>query len=575
LDIAAANTAAARSLVAGLAARGVRHVCITPGSRSTPLTVAFAEQDVIRPWLHLDERSAAFFALGISKATGTPVTLVCTSGTASANYFPAVAEANLARVPLIVCTADRPSRLRNVGAPQTIDQVDLYGRHVRLSLDLPAPQIGDSATAVENAVRRAVEAATGPLPGPVHLNVPFEEPLIATPDRHPAAVAVTQGQSTPAIPRPPDFEAPQAIEGLLQKSSKPAIIAGPEVGGLPAASVTALAKRLRAPILADPLSGLRTGSHDRSQILDSYDALFGGPIADDNAPDLILRFGAVPTSKALGRFLERRSDIPQVLVDAPRAANRDPFASASVRLSGNSDAVAMALREFAPSSAKDPAWLRGWLAADEAARNIMCLQAKSFSEMFEGRVFVELQHSLPAGATVFAGNSMPVRDMDSFLFSDEKPLHLESNRGANGIDGIISTALGVAAVQNERVVLVIGDVSFCHDMNSLWAAKRHALDLTIVLINNGGGGIFNYLPQAQHESFFEEWFATPPGLNLRLATELFGGRHGIAEDWDTFRAALNGHSGLNVIEVRTDRIKNVAMHRQAWDEVAARAWPGG
>lgn len=548
---------------------------MTPGSRSTPLTVAFAEQDVIRPWLHLDERSAAFFALGLAKATGMPVALVCTSGTASANYLPAVAEANLARVPLIVCTADRPPRLRNVGAPQSIDQIDLYGRHVRLSLDLPAPEAGDDSRGIADAVKRAIEAATGPLQGPVHLNVPFEEPLIEPPGQHPAPAAVTPGRPTPRVPRPPDFEALQGVEGLLQQASKPLVMAGPEAGGLPARSITALAKRLGAPVLADPLSGLRTGPHDRSHVLDSYDALFRGPVAEDQAPDLVLRFGAIPTSKALGQFLERRSDIPQILVDAP-GSNRDPFASAPacVHLSGDSDAVAMALREFAPYEAKDTAWLQRWVSADKAARNIMCGNATSFPEMFEGRVFFELQDALPAGATIFAGNSMPVRDLDSFLFSDEKQIHPESNRGANGIDGVISTALGVAAARSERVVLVIGDVSFYHDMNGLWAAKRHALDLTIVLVNNDGGGIFNYLPQAQHDAFFEEWFATPPGLDPRLATEMYGGRHTVAEDWDSFRVALEHTVGLNVIEIRTDRLRNVAMHRQAWDEVAANAWPG-
>lgn len=573
MDVAAANTAAARAMVAALAAQGVGHVCITPGSRSTPLTVAFSEQSAVRPWLHLDERSSAFFALGLAKATGAPVALLGTSGTASANYFPAVAEANLARVPLIVCTTDRPPRLRNVGAPQTIDQVELYGRHVRLSLDLAVPESEDNVATIGQAVQQAIKAASNPLPGPVHLNIPFEEPLIETPDQHPAPVTVVPGQPAPKVPRPPDFEALQSVEGLLQRSSKPLIIAGPEVGGLPAASVTALAKRLSAPVLADPLSGLRTGAHDRSHVLDSYDALFRNPITDDATPDLIIRFGAIPTSKALGQFLEIRPDIPQVLVDAP-GSKRDPFASASAHIAGDVKAITSALREFAPYPAEDSTWLDGWLAADQVARDAMRRTAESFTELFEGRVFIELQEALPAGATIFAGSSMPVRDMDSFLFSGEKPQHLESNRGANGIDGVTSTALGVAAARGERVVLVIGDVSFYHDMNGLWAAKRHSLNLTVVLINNEGGGIFNFLPQSQHNAFFEEWFATPPGLDPRLATELYGGRHTLAGDWDSFRTALKQDDGLNVIEIRTDRLSNVAMHHQAWDEVAATAWQG-
>ena len=551
----------------------MRHVCITPGSRSTPLTVAFAEQDVIRPWLHLDERSSSFFALGLAKATGTPAALVCTSGTASANYFPAVAEANLACVPLIVCTTDRPQRLRDVGAPQTIDQVNLYGRHVRFSLDMDAPGTGGAPESVAAAAHRAMDAALGPIPGPVHLNFPFEEPLLASPEQHPIPFAQPADQLPETARRLPLPAGVQAMAERFKRSSRPMIVAGPEVGGLPAAAITALAKRLAAPVLADPLSGLRTGAHDRSQILDSYDALFRTPAIDGHLADLILRFGATPTSKALGQFLERHKEIPQVLIDAP-GSNRDPFASADVRLEGDPDGIAEALLELSPPRPSDSGWLKGWLEHDARARDVMWHTADGAKDTFEGRLFIELQNTLPEGSTIFAGNSMPVRDMDSFLFSDQKLLLLDSNRGANGIDGVTSTALGIAAARNDPVVLVIGDVSFYHDMNGLWAAKRHALDLTIVLVNNDGGGIFNYLPQAEHEAIFEEWFATPPGLDARLATELYGGRHTLAEDWGSFRAALSDRNGLAVIELRTDRIRNVEMHREAWAGVAARIESG-
>lgn len=224
-----------------------------------------------------------------------------------------------------------------------------------------------------------------------------------------------------------------------------------------------------------------------------------------------------------------------------------------------------------PGSGSEPGWAAGWLARDRAAREAMRSACASFEEPFEGRVFLELQAALPAGATIVAGNSMPVRDLDSFLFSDAKQLRLLSNRGANGIDGVTSSALGTAAAARGPVVLVIGDLSFYHDLTGLWAAKRHGLSLTIVLVNNDGGGIFGYLPQASHPDVFEEWFGTPSGLDFSHAVALFGGRHTLVRDWAGFRSALTG-GGLNVIELRTGRQRNVALHREAWAAAASAAW---
>ncbi len=571
--VAAANTAAARALVEGLARAGVRDACVTPGSRSTPLTVALAEQDAIRPWLHIDERSSAFFALGLARASGRPVALVCTSGTAAANYHPAVVEADLSRIPLIVCTADRPPHLRNVGASQTIDQVGLYGVSVRHERDLPAPGSPDAPPEVfAESARYAVESALGPLPGPVHLNLPFDEPLIEPPGAHPAPAALPTLSEAPAAPPiPPAPDALAAAVEALGSSQRPIIVAGPESGGLPAQAIGDLAEALGAPLLADPLSGLRTGPQDRTHVIDAYDAFLRDPRAHSLAPDCVLRFGAAPTSKALNQFLARATDATHVLCDLP-GSNRDPDALATHRLTADPHSAAVALRE-AVSGERDGAWLAQWRGRDSRARDALSAYALAASDPFEGRVVVELQRALPAGATIFAGNSMPVRDVDSFLASDGKPLSVASNRGANGIDGVVSSALGHAAAGLGPVALLIGDLSLFHDLNGLWAGTRHGLDLTVVLINNGGSAIFHYLPQAAHEHVFEEWFATPSDIDFAAAARAYGAGHCLLGDWSELPGELaRSGQGVRIVEIRTDRMRNLEMHEQAWARAGEAAW---
>ena len=571
--IAAANTAAARALVEALASAGVRDACVTPGSRSTPLTIALAEQDAIRPWLHLDERSSAFFALGLARASGRPVALVCTSGTAAANFHPAVVEADLSRVPLIVCTADRPLRLRNVGAPQTIDQVGLYGVSVRHERDLPAPGSPDAPPAVfAEAARHAVETSLGPLPGPVHLNFPFEEPLIEAPGDHPDPASPSAPGPLPAVPAlAPELDALAEAAEALNASERPLVVAGPESGGLPAQPIASLARALGSPLLADPLSGLRAGPHDRAHVIDAYDAFLRDPRADALAPDCVLRFGAAATSKALNQFLARATDATHILCDLP-GSFRDPNAVTTHRLVADAGSTADALRA-AVSSERDGAWLAHWRERDARARRALGGYARAAPEPFEGRAVVELQRALPAGATLFAGNSMPVRDVDAFLASDDKPLSVVSNRGANGIDGVVSSALGHAAAGVGPVALLIGDLSLFHDLNGLWAGVRHGLDLTVVAINNGGSAIFHYLPQAEHGHVFEEWFGTPSDVDFAAAARAYGASHCLLGDWAELEGALAGPGqGVRIVEIRTDRARNYELHAEAWAQAQEAAW---
>ncbi|MGH2633546.1 MAG: 2-succinyl-5-enolpyruvyl-6-hydroxy-3-cyclohexene-1-carboxylic-acid synthase, partial [Tepidiformaceae bacterium] len=519
---------------------------------------------------HLDERSSAFFALGLARASEQPVAVVCTSGTAAANFHPAVVEAGLSRIPLILCTADRPPRLRDAGADQTTVQPGMFGRSVRWERDLHVPcgQPGEGRQFRATALR-AVSSAMGPLPGPVHLNFPFEEPLMGAVGRLRAPWEGFGSLRTRAVYAPAAAAVAAAARAIAQ-ARRPLIVAGPETGGLPANAIAALAARLDAPVLADPLSGLRTGPHDRSLVLDSYDAILRALLPGELVPDCVIRFGAKPTSKALNQFLAGQVEGSHIICAVP-GGWRDPGALSSVVVHGSPEASAAALLAAAGSCSTEPRWSRRWLAANEAAGSAMREQSAHVTELFEGRVFTELQATLPPGATLFAGNSMPVRDLDSFLASDARPLTVVANRGAAGIDGVTSSALGAAAAGAGPVVLVVGDISFYHDMNGLWAAARHKLDLTIVLINNNGGGIFHYLPQAAEGDVFEDWFGTPTNLDFSHAVRMYGGTYTIANDWEAFRTALRDFrgTGLNVIELPTDRARNAEMHREIWAAAAA------
>ncbi len=569
MSIAQANTAAARALVAGLASAGVRYAVVTPGSRSTPLVFALADQDVIRPWLVIDERSAGFFALGLARAAGTPVPVACTSGTAVANLFPAIAEANLSRIPLVALTADRPPRLRDLGAAQTIDQVHIFGRHVRWSVDLPAPAASSDAPAFEVAGSRAVRMALAGLPGPVQVNAPFDEPLVESPADHPPDWRPVPGP-LPKTPHPPDPAAIAEVRRLMGAARRPLIVAGPETGGLPAGPLLCLARALGAPVLADPLSGLRAGVERDAPVLDAYDAWLRSVMPP--APDFVLRFGAAPTSKVLNQFLASSETAAQVLVDLP-GGFREPNGLSPIVLAGDAGAVAAELAGARYPA--DPAWCARWVEADRAARTALDDACRADDGGFEGRVFAELRELLPPGSALVAGNSMPVRDLDDFFGLREAPLDVAANRGANGIDGVVSSAAGAAAA-GRPTAAVVGDVAFLHDLNALWLVREYALPLLLVVVNNDGGGIFHYLPQAAYESRFERWFATPPRIDVCRSAALFDLPAWRVESWREFRqrtAAWAERGGPLVLEVRTDRAENVAMHRRAWD-AAGRAAAG-
>ena len=568
-----------RGFTAQLRRSGVSHVVICPGSRSTPLTLAFTRDPAYHCWVHLDERSAGYFALGLARQLDAPVAVVCTSGTAAANFLPAVIEASLSRIPLLVLTADRPPELRDVGAPQTVDQSRLYGSHARWFAEMP---LADGSAALERyasaAALRGAELAQGPPAGAVHLNFPFREPLI---EASSASVAPPVGGAA-AVHAPIQHPAEEALDALTAACSgrRGLIVCGPESAGLPADAIAALARVLRWPVLADPLSGLRAGRHDLAQVVETYDTLVrDSEFAAGAAPEVVLRFGAAPTSKALGQWLATLTAAEHFVVDVA-GGWRDPDAVASAVVRSDPAVLCDALLgRLDGRVATDAAWLARWTAANRTAREALRDALDEIDEPFEGRAPVELAAALPEGATLFAGNSMPVRDLDSFLPALPRALRLVGNRGASGIDGVVSSAAGMAAGAGGAVGLLIGDLSFFHDLNGLWPLRRHSLDLTVLLVNNDGGGIFHFLPQAELAEGFEQWFATPHGLDFRPAVELHGGSYRRLEGsrgWSSALAQAVAEPGLSVLELRTDRRRNVELHRQVLGRVheALRAGTG-
>jgi 2-succinyl-5-enolpyruvyl-6-hydroxy-3-cyclohexene-1-carboxylate synthase len=551
----------------------VRDVVISPGSRSTPLAILLAEHEQIQTYLHVDERSAAFFALGMAKAKQRPVAVLCTSGTAAANYMPAVSEAAHSRVPLLILTADRPHELRDVGAPQAMNQLHLFGSFVKSFIEMALPEASERMYQyVRTTAARAVSALLAPPMGPVHLNFPLREPLVPNlelPNLWEAGrlnrmqhVSLTVGKGAP------DQQYTAELVGRLASKEKGIIVCGDHDDSHFVGAVTKLAVKLGYPILADPLSQLRSGGHVKEYVVDCYDTfLRNETIRQDWKPDVILRFGAMPVSKALTQYIAMQKDADIIVVD--EAADwRDPTLMSSEMVYANE---ALFCEEICAAVAQreETSWLRSWMHVNNLTKQRL-QTIDTYEDVFEGRVITELTALLPHSSTLFVGNSMPIRDTDTFFFTNDKQIKVMANRGVNGIDGIVSSALG-ASVASSPLVLVLGDLSFYHDLNGLLAAKLHKLNATIVVLNNDGGGIFSFLPQYAEKKHFEALFGTPLGLDYELVVKMYDGRFTRVRDWDEFRDEVKQSiqtDGLHVIEVRTDRERNLEMHRSLWNSIS-------
>jgi len=550
-----------RAMLDELVRCGMEHACTSPGSRNTPLVLSMARETRLQSWSHVDERAAGFFALGAAKASGRPVAVTCTSGTAAANLFPAVIEAREAGVPLIVLTADRPPELRDIGAGQTIDQIKLYGDAVKWFFELGVPTASaEDLRWVRALACRAYWTAVGGRPGPVHINVPLREPLVLSeplPADEPGGGGRPHGQ--PWL-RQQEGASPvtDAPGSGRHEFSRTVFIAGglgldPALG----ARLAAFAVRARVPLLADPLSGARSGA----AAIAHFDLILRDP--DTTArlrPDSVCQIGELPTSKPLRRWLESLDQARYVHYAADERWH-DPVSRVSQRIVGSlADLLDRAERdEVAPD---DSDWLDQWAAADRLVAHAIT-EPLLPAGLSEPAVITALAQFLPSTATLFVGASMPIRDVEEFFPALNHPPRVLANRGANGIDGTVSSAFGAAAAVEGEVVLVLGDVTLAHDLGGLLAARRTGVKLTIVLLNNDGGGIFNFLAVANEGEVFDRHVATPTGLNFALAAELYGLGHVGVDNVDAFADALMGAlagGGSTIIEVRTDRLSNRRLH---------------
>jgi 2-succinyl-5-enolpyruvyl-6-hydroxy-3-cyclohexene-1-carboxylate synthase len=562
------NTALASAFVEELARGGVRHAVVSPGSRSTPLAVALWRQAEIEVSVIVDERSAAFFALGAAQATRAPVALLCTSGTAAANYHPAICEADESAVPLIVLTADRPPELCGIGAGQTIDQIKLYGESVRWFCEVGTHEADDDGLLHYRSVAcRALAAARGETrPGPVHLNLPWREPLAPLPIE--GAVTATdplalQGRdnrpltAVTSIDLEPSAFLLDEMAAHIGDAISGVIIAGRQLDPELREPLAHLARASGFPILAEPTSQLRCGPHDRSCVVATYDLLLRDEhFARSVVPDLVLRFGEMPTSKPLRSWLSA-SGADQIVID-PYGGWNEPTnrAAAILRADPTELAAGWATRL---EKEERPAPQR-WLDAERAAREALD-SSPAGDEISEPALHRALGRVHRDGDLVYTASSMPIRDQETFLPAGEADVTFLCNRGANGIDGLISSGIGAAHAGGKPTTIVTGDLGLLHDVGGLAAMRDVTAPVRIVVIDNNGGGIFGFLPQAEAlgNEEFEALLGTPKGVDVAKAAQLFDLFHQRLESLADLPDALAAGTGL--IEVRTDRRINVEAHR--------------
>ncbi|MGO8971145.1 MAG: 2-succinyl-5-enolpyruvyl-6-hydroxy-3-cyclohexene-1-carboxylic-acid synthase [Myxococcaceae bacterium] len=577
--MASLNTLWARAVVQELVRAGVRHAVVSPGSRSAPLALACAEA---APGLSVtsvvDERTAGFFALGMALQTGLPSAVVVTSGTAGAHLLPAVMEAWAARVPLVVLTANRPWELHGFGAPQTVPQEGLFGRFARTAVALSAPEASSTALVHLRAVvsRTVASCQTSPC-GPVHLDVPFREPLVpgpGAPDVVGLEALAWEGREgafldAPAPARKPPEAALAELRRRLTATEKGLVVVGPRAArdGL-APAVVALATSYGYPVVADAASNVRWRGAGR--VVGHADVLLRSEaLRAALRPDVVLRLGGGLTSKRLGQWLDESGATTVLLTEDDNPV--DAAHRASLLLAGDLASTCAALTaSAAPGRA---AWAETVYAADARADALLSEAFTTAGPFSEPQLAHRLLSCLPEGACLMVASSMPIRDVDAFAPAQAARLRVLANRGVNGIDGTLSTALGVAATSAAPTVVLLGDLAFLHDLGGLLIARRSRIPLTVVVANNDGGGIFSFLPVAGVGASFEPLFATPHGLELAHAGALFGAQHvqvqSAAELSAAVRAGLQG--GLHLVEAKLpSRAANVALHQEL-GERAARA----
>ena len=556
---------------------GVRHAVFSPGSRSTTMAMLFKEHEGFETYMNIDERSAGFMALGIAKAHKEPTVLVCTSGSAVAHYLPAILEAQYSGIPLIVLSADRPHTLLHVGAPQTVDQHKIFGTAVNYFEELAVPQESHYYTYPRQVARKSYMKAMDTKKGPVHINVPLFEPLVPELSRN----HFEAGRSSFKVVKPNyssvfgcdnrnnlthinnvidvahNNDSTKEINDLLERYERILILAGPQIDVDEADMIRSFGEALQAPILADPLSNVR-GCDTSKVVISTYDALLAGKaLWHELKPDCVIQFGQIVVSKRVQQMLASWTDVEYIEVN-PTMDSMNPTGKTTMHVQASIDVFT----NLYGVKNDSPAYLGKWQHLETAGKQKLGTAIEEPS-CFEGRTIRELQQHISDNAQVLIANSMTIRDFDYFWFSGESKAVLYGNRGVNGIDGTISTALGLAA-NGRPTYLVTGDLSLFHDLNGLAVAKTHNLNLTIILHNNDGGGIFEYLPQ-KGTKYFDYLFSTSQGLDYSGAAKLYGcGYTKISspDELSSVLAKIGQESGVHIIEIPTNREYSRELHKK-------------
>ena len=534
---------------------GVRHAVFSPGSRSTTMAMLFKEHEGFETYMNIDERSASFMALGIAKAHKEPTILVCTSGSAVAHYLPAILEAQYSGVPLIVLSADRPHTLLHVGAPQTVDQHKIFGTAVNYFEELAVPQEAHYYTYPRQVARKAYMKAMDTKKGPVHINVPLFEPLVPELSRN----HFEAGRSSFKVVKPNYSDIFACGEGnnLLERYERILILAGPQIDVDEADMIRSFGEALQAPILADPLSNVR-GCGTSKVVISTYDALLAGKaLWHELKPDCVIQFGQIVVSKRVQQMIASWTDVEYIEVNSTMDS-MNPTGKTTMHVQASIDVFT---HVYGKNNNSDT-YLNIWRRLDQAGKKQLSSTIDE-PHCFEGRTIRELQKQIPEDGQIFVANSMTIRDFDYFWFSGESKAVLYGNRGVNGIDGTISTALGLAA-NGRPTYLVTGDLSLFHDLNGLAVAKTHNLNLTIILHNNDGGGIFEYLPQ-KGTKHFDYLFSTSQGLDYSGAAKLYGcGYTKISspDELSSVLAKIGQETGVHIIEIPTNREYSRELHKK-------------
>lgn len=557
---------------------GVRNVCISPGSRSTPLTLAFENNKKIKKHIFVDERQSGFFALGLAKQSNFPVAIVTTSGTAAVELYPAIVEAYQNRVPLIICTADRPPQLRNKGANQTINQDNLYRNHIRFFYDADLPELNKKS--LEKLLNKTNEAFRISLiadRGPVHINFPFDKPLepnLSTDEISEAKLKEIENTNTPQIYYASDrLFIKKDFNELLSKinqSSTGFIVVGPANFNEPVKKkIRKLSQTSGFPIFADGASNFRTGVKEKDLIITNYDAfLRSEEFHSKFQPDIIIQFGRTPTSTALENYFSKIKSSRYIINEFGDCYDPSGTAKKVIKADVYSFIDNLLKNIDGSSKKKNSQWLKFLLQLDDLAEWLKVEFINNSHLIDETNIIWNLARNIPEKGILFVSNSTPIRDLDYFLQKSSNNFIIHQNRGASGIDGIISTSLGIAEAAKERTFLIIGDLAFYHDLTSLLNAKSKYINLTIILINNNGGGLFNFLPIADEKDVFKKYFITPLKLDFEKITKTFGLDYKLVKTSTQLNLALNRRSDSpQVIEIKTDAADSLKKRKDYWNSV--------